>query len=297
MSPDCPPSGSRGRSLPVPGIDPVEFPPGLVWLIGAGPGDPSLLTLQGAQALGLADVIVHDSLIDARVLDWRRDDAEVIFAGKRGGRPSPRQADISLRLSELSRQGRRVARLKGGDPFVFGRGGEEALSLVRAGVPVRVTPGVTAGIGGLAYAGIPLTHREVNQSVTFITGHDHSGAAPGAIDWQMLAKGSQVIVMYMAMRHLSDITESLMAGGRSPDEPVAVIGSATLPDQKVLETTLRNAAGDAGEYGLASPAVVCVGGTGLLRLAIDWKSAMNGAPPRHKDPLSEDARPLWGGLD
>ena len=289
-------AGSRTLSLPMSGLEPVEFPPGLVWLIGAGPGDPSLLTLQGAQALKLADVIVHDSLVDERLLDWRRDGAEIIFAGKRGGRPSPKQANISLRLIELSRQGRRVARLKGGDPFVFARGGEEALTLVRAGVPVRVTPGVTAGIGGLAYAGIPLTHRDVNQSVTFITGHDHSGATPGAIDWELLARGSQVIVMYMAMKHLGSIAESLMAGGRSPDEPVAIVCSATLPEQQVLETTLANADRDAEKHNLSAPAVICVGATSLLRLAIDWKSALDGMPARHQHPLSKDARSHWGGL-
>lgn len=284
------------RTLPIPAIDPLEFPTGLVWLIGAGPGDPSLLTLQGAQALSLADTIVHDSLIDERLLDWRRDDAEIIFAGKRGGRPSPKQVDISLQLIELSKQGRRVARLKGGDPFVFGRGGEEALTLVRAGIPVRVTPGVTAGIAGLAYAGIPLTHREVNQSVTFITGHDHSGDTPGAIDWPMLAKGSQVIIMYMAIKNLRQITDSLLAGGRHEREPVTIICNATFSNQQVLETTLARAADEIEAYRLETPAVICVGGTGLLRLAIDWKSALDGKPIRHINPLDSEARSLWGGL-
>ena len=292
---------SRGQSanrqeylLPIPAIDPVVFPPGLVWLIGAGPGDPSLLTLQAAQALVLADVIVHDSLVDERLLNWRRHSAEIIFAGKRGGRPSPKQIDISLRLIELSQQGCRVARLKGGDPFVFGRGGEEALTLVRAGVSVRVTPGITAGIGGLAYAGIPLTHRDVNQSVTFITGHDHTGQMPGAIDWKLLAKGSQVIVMYMALKHLDAIADSLLAGGRNPDEPTTIISGATLPEQRVLETTLGCAATDVETSQVESPTVICVGATGLLRLAIDWKSALEGNSPRHHEPLSDAARSLWG---
>lgn len=292
-----PPKDNQIRSLAGFPIDPVEFPPSLVWLIGAGPGDPSLLTLQGAQALALADVIVHDSLIDQRVLEWKRDEAEIIFAGKRGGRPSPKQQDISLRLIELSRMGRRVARLKGGDPFVFGRGGEESLSLVRAGVPLRVTPGITAGIGGLTYAGIPLTHRDVNQSVTFITGHDHSGNMPGAIDWPLLAKGSQAIVMYMAMKNLKTITESLIKGGRDVSEPVAIICSATLPDQKILETCLGNAAKDADQYNLTAPAIICVGNISLMRLAMDWKSAMDGTPLRHIEPLSKDAQSLWGEIN
>lgn len=292
-----PTKDNQTRSLAGFPFDPVEFPPGLVWLIGAGPGDPSLLTLQGAQALALADVIVHDSLIDQRVVEWKRDEAEIIFAGKRGGRPSPKQQDISLRLIELSRMGRRVARLKGGDPFVFGRGGEESLSLVRAGVPLRVTPGITAGIGGLTYAGIPLTHRDVNQSVTFITGHDHSGDMPGAIDWPLLAKGSQAIVMYMAMKNLNIITDSLIKGGRDVSEPVAIICNATLPDQKILETCLGNAAKDAKQYNLTAPAIICVGSISLMRLAMDWKSAMDGTPLRHKDPLSEDAKSLWGEIN
>ena len=278
-------------------MDRLEFPAGLVWLIGAGPGDPSLLTLQGAQALALADTIVHDSLVDEGMLERRRKDADIIFAGKRGGRPSPKQADISLRLIDLARQGRRVARLKGGDPFVFGRGGEEALTLVRAGVPVRITPGVTAGIGGLAYAGIPLTHREVNQSVTFITGHDHSGETPGAIDWPMLAKGSQVIVMYMAMKHLGKIANSLLEGGRSHDEPVTIVCNATLSEQQVLETTLGQATSDIDAFKLVAPAIICVGGIGLLRMAIDWKSALDGKPLRDLNPLSDSAKALWGGLN
>ncbi len=276
-------------------VDPIVFPSGLVWLIGAGPGDRSLLTLQAAQALSVADVIVHDSLLDERILEWRKDGAEVIYAGKRGGRPSPKQADISLLLIDLARDGQRVARLKGGDPFVFGRGGEEALTLARAGVPIRVTPGITAGIGGLAYAGIPLTHRDVNQSVTFVTGHDHTGSMPGAIDWPALAKGSQVIILYMAMKHLKHITQSLISGGRCSNEPTAIVCRATFPDQQVLETTLGDAAADAKRHKLESPALICVGDTARLRLAIDWKKSMEGHPVRHVHPFSDEAATLWGG--
>ena len=287
---------SNGLNYATSILDPVEFPAGLVWLIGAGPGDPSLLTIQGLQALLLADTIVHDSLIDSRMLDWRNEGAEVIYAGKRGGTPSLKQKDISIKLIELSRQGRRVARLKGGDPFVFGRGGEEALTLVNAGVPIRVTPGVTAGIGGLAYAGIPLTHRDVNQSVTFVTGHDHTGSMPGAIDWKALAKGSQVIVIYMAMKHLERIAASLIGGGRSAAEPTAIVRCATLPDQTVLETTLGCAAKDAAKHGVAGPAIICVGGISYLRMAIDWHSALEGNAPRRLDALSPDAKDHWGGM-
>jgi uroporphyrin-III C-methyltransferase len=154
------------------------FEPGWVWLVGAGPGDPGLLTLHCVNALRQADVVIYDALVDPRVLEHARPGTLVEFAGKRGGKPSPKQRDISLKLVSLARAGHRVCRLKGGDPFVFGRGGEEALALVEAGIPFRVVPGISAGIGGLAYAGIPVTHREINHSVTFLTGHDQSGLTP-----------------------------------------------------------------------------------------------------------------------
>ncbi len=262
-----------------------EFPPGLVWLAGAGPGDPGLLTLHALHALQQADVIVYDALVDPAVLDWRRPGAETEFAGKRGGRPSHTQAGISARLIALSREGRRVLRLKGGDPFVFGRGGEEAQTLVAAGVPIRVTPGITAGIGGLAYAGIPVTHRDVTQVVSFVTGHDQSGRPP-AVDWAALAKSSPVIVLYMAMKHLSTIADALIAGGRAPDEPVAVVADATRPDQRVLETTLARVAADVADTGLAPPSIVCVGRVALLRQALDWLGQGRGEPVRDTDPLA-----------
>src|SRR5690349_11239603 len=160
-----------------------ELEQGTVWLVGAGPGDPGLLTLHAVNALRQADVIVHDALVDAACLSLARPGAVLEFAGKRGGKPSPKQRDISLRLVALAREGKRVLRLKGGDPFVFGRGGEEALVLVEHGIPFRVVPGITAGIGGLAYAGIPVTHRDVTHVVTFLTGHDSSGLVPDRVDW------------------------------------------------------------------------------------------------------------------
>ncbi|MEM9350917.1 MAG: uroporphyrinogen-III C-methyltransferase, partial [Pseudomonadota bacterium] len=186
---------------------------GWVWLCGAGPGDPGLLTLHGLNALKQADVIVYDALVGDGILAWAPQ-AEHIYAGKRGGRPSAKQRDISLRLVELAREGKRVLRLKGGDPFVFGRGGEEAQTLVQHGVPIRIIPGITAGIGGLAYAGIPVTHRDVNQAVTFVTGHDQTGAAPTSLDWASISQGSQMIVIYMGMKHLPQITENLLKSGR-----------------------------------------------------------------------------------
>ena len=179
---------------PLPPIDWPILQPGWVWLCGAGPGDPGLLTLHALNALRQADVVVYDALVEPRILDWAPQ-AQLMYAGKRGGKPSVKQRDISLHLVELAQAGRRVLRLKGGDPFVFGRGGEEAQTLVQHGIPIRVIPGISAGIGGLAYAGIPVTHRDVNQSVTFVTGHDQSGQSPSTLDWQAISKGSQVIVI------------------------------------------------------------------------------------------------------
>ena len=258
--------------------------PGWVWLCGAGPGDPGLLTLHALNALRQADVIVYDALVDAAILDWAPQ-AEKIYAGKRGGKPSPNQRDISLRLVALAREGRRVLRLKGGDPFVFGRGGEEAQTLVQHGIPIRIIPGITAGVGGLAYAGIPVTHRDVNQSVTFVTGHDQSGNTPSALDWAAIAKGSQVIVIYMGMKHIARISAALIEGGRAPEEPVAVVTTATLDRQAVLETTLARAAADIGAAALEPPAVICVGRAVLLRQALDWQALAEGLAPRDTEPL------------
>ncbi|WP_441597014.1 uroporphyrinogen-III C-methyltransferase [Ensifer sp. 2TAB8] len=249
---------------------------GSVWLVGAGPGDPGLLTLHAANALRQADVIVHDALVNEDCLKLAGPGAVLEFAGKRGGKPSPKQRDISLRLVELARAGNRVLRLKGGDPFVFGRGGEEALTLVEHQIPFRIVPGITAGIGGLAYAGIPVTHREVNHAVTFLTGHDSSGLVPDRINWQGIASGSPVIVMYMAMKHIGAITANLIAGGRSPDEPVAFVCNAATPEQAVLETTLARAEADVEAAGLEPPAIVVVGEVVRLRAALDWIGALDG---------------------
>ncbi len=248
--------------------------PGWVWLVGAGPGDPGLLTLHALNALRQADVIVYDALVEQRILDWAPQ-AEKIYSGKRGGKPSPKQRDISLRLVDLARAGRRVLRLKGGDPFVFGRGGEEALTLIDHGIPVRVVPGISAGIGGLAYAGIPVTHRDINQSVTFLTGHDQSGEAPSELNWQAISDGSKVIVIYMAMKHIATISARLIKAGRSLDEPVAIVSNATLPSQLVLETTLGTCVDDALLVGMQPPAIICVGKAVLMRRALNWVSMLD----------------------
>lgn len=258
---------------------------GWVWLVGAGPGDPGLLTLHAVNALRQADTVVYDALVDDRILNMAAAGAERIYAGKRGGRPSPKQRAISARLVELARAGRKVVRLKGGDPFVFGRGGEEALELVRSNIPFRIVPGVTAGIGGLAYAGIPATHRDTNSAVTFITGHDVTGDVPHHLDWNAIAKGSPVIILYMALKHLKRIADLLVAGGRATDEPVAIVSKAATADQQVVVTTLSEAA--VASDGINPPAVVVVGEVVRLRAALDWIGQSKGMIP-DPDPLG-----LW----
>ena len=253
-----------------------EIERGSVWLAGAGPGDPGLLTLLVAKALSEADVIVYDALVNDECLKLARPDAVLEYAGKRGGKPSVKQRDISLRLVDLAREGNRVLRLKGGDPFVFGRGGEEALTLVQHGIPFRIVPGITAGIGGLAYAGIPVTHREINHAVTFLTGHDSAGIVPDRIDWEALGRGSPVIVMYMAMKHIGQISANLIAAGRSADEPVAFVCNAATAGQQVLETTLGRAEADVEASGLQPPAIVVVGEVVRFRRGMDWLGALSG---------------------
>lgn len=255
-------------------------------MCGAGPGDPGLLTLHGLNALEQADVIVHDALIGDHLLSWAAKDAEIIYAGKRGGRPSPKQADISIRLISLAREGRRVLRLKGGDPFVFGRGGEEAQTLVQNGIPLRIIPGITAAIGGLAYAGIPATHRDVNQSVTFVTGHDQSGATPTTLDWGAIARGSQVIMIYMGMKHLPQIAETLIAEGRARDEDLAIVTSASTERQTCFETTLGAVTDPEHIAHLSPPSIICIGPVTRLRQVLDWMSYAKGEVPRNLDPLN-----------
>jgi uroporphyrin-III C-methyltransferase len=261
------------------------FEPGWVWLVGGGPGDRGLLTLHAVNALRQADAIVYDALVDEALLSFARPDVIVEFAGKRGGRPSSKQKDINLRLIELAKEGKRVLRFKGGDPFIFGRGGEEALQLVEAGVPFRVVPGITAGIGGLCYAGIPATHRDINQSVTFLTGHDHTGEMPTALNWDGIAKGSQVIVMYMAMKHLHGITKKLLDAGRDPEEGAAVICNATTPQQEVLTSTLAHIADDALNSSMKPPAIVVIGNVVKLRDGLDWLGFATEGKHLVSDPL------------
>jgi uroporphyrin-III C-methyltransferase len=228
--------------------------PGHVWLAGAGPGDPGMLTLDALAALVQADVIVHDALVDERVLALARSGASLEFAGKRGGRPSVQQADITARLIELAREGRKVLRLKGGDPCMFGRGGEEAIALAAAGIPYRIVPGVTAGLAGLATASIPATMRGVNQAITFVTGH-----ADADFDWAALARTGQPIVIYMAMRNVDSIADALTRGGLAPATPAAIIIAATLPEQRIVITRLDRLAGEVGKLGYRLPGLIVIG--------------------------------------
>ena len=261
------------RDLP---IDLPALEPGWVWLVGAGPGEPGLLSLLGAHALGQAEIVVYDALVDERILALARPGAVLEFAGKRGGKPSAKQPDISARLVRHARAGKRVLRLKGGDPFVFGRGGEEALALVAARIPFRVVPGITAGIGGLGWAGIPLTHRDTNHAVTFVTGHGVTGEVPDGLDWDALARGAPALVFYMALKHLGTIAAKLIAAGRRPDEPVAIVSRAASHRQIVLETTLGRADADAASSGIEPPAIVAIGAIVRLRAGLDWLGALEG---------------------
>jgi uroporphyrin-III C-methyltransferase len=231
------------------------FVSGHVWLAGAGPGDPGLLTLDALAGLAQADVVVHDALVDERVLALAGPQARLEFAGKRGGKPSATQADISERLVTLARAGKRVLRLKGGDPFVFGRGGEEAMTLAAAGVPFRVIPGVTAGLAALASASIPATLRGVNRAVIFAAGH----GADEDFDWTALARTGQPIVLYMVMHNLERIAEALIAAGLNAQTPAAIIASATTPKQRVLVSTLEKLAADALAQEFEPPAIVVIG--------------------------------------
>ena len=269
------------------GLPKIE--PGWVWLAGAGPGDPGLLTLQALQGLRSAEDMVYDALVGEDILRMAGPGTALEYAGKRGGKPSPKQADISRRLVQLAREGRRVLRLKGGDPFVFGRGAEEALALVEAGVPFRIVPGISSGLGGLAQAGIPLTHRETNSAVTFLTGHNVGGEVPDDLDWAAIARGSPAIVIYMALKHLEVIAGRLVDGGRDPREPVAIVSRATLPGQAVLETTLGACAAAARDAGLTPPCLVVVGEVVRLRAGLDWLGALGGRV-LDADPLGRSRR-------
>lgn len=243
---------------------------GHVYLIGAGPGDPGLITVKGRECIARADVILYDHLANDELLAFARPDAELIYAGKIGGAHNREQRQINEMLVEKSLAGKVVARLKGGDPFIFGRGGEECEALAEAGIPFEIVPGVTAGIGAPAYAGIPLTHRDITTSVAFVTGHEHPGKETSEIDWERLSLGSGTVVFYMGMKNLPQITENLIAHGRSPKTPVALIRWGTRPEQEILIGTLADIAGKAARAGFKAPAITVVGEVVKLREKLRW---------------------------
>lgn len=238
-------------------LDHPQSVPGAIYLVGAGPGDPELLTLRAHRLLQSADVIVYDRLVSAGVLDLARRDAETIYVGKAAGAHAMAQEDINALLIRFGRQGKQVIRLKGGDPFVFGRGGEEMLAVEAAGLPCHIVPGITAAAGIGAATGIPLTHRDIAQNVTFITGHGQNGE-PDA-DWPTLARGGQTIVVYMGLAALPRITEQLLEHGLGADVPVAVVEKGTTPDQRVIVDTLGDIADAVRDVQIAGPALTIVG--------------------------------------
>jgi uroporphyrinogen III methyltransferase/synthase len=241
-----------------------------VYLVGAGPGDPGLLTARALELIGCAEVIVYDRLIPPGALEEARTDAELIYVGKEGGGESAQQAEIERLLIEHGRSRRAVVRLKGGDPFVFGRGGEEAQALAAAGVAFEVVPGVTAGVAAPAYAGIPVTHRSDASAVAFVTGHEDPLKSEPALDWDALARFPGTLVVYMGVRRLDAIAARLASAGRASDEPAAVIERGTLPDQRVVGGTLATIAALAAEEQVRAPAVAVFGPVAALREQIAW---------------------------
>jgi uroporphyrinogen III methyltransferase/synthase len=243
---------------------------GVVYLVGAGPGDPGLMTARSLELIAAADVIYHDRLIPPGALDGARDDAELVYVGKQPGRPSVPQEEISKRLVEAARSGSSVVRLKGGDPFVFGRGGEEAEALRAAGIEFEVVPGVTAGVAATAYAGIPVTHRDDSSAVAFVTGHEDPEKGETALDWEALARFPGTLVFYMGVRRLAENTAALIAAGRNPDEPAAAVERGTMAGQRTVAATLGALAAEVERVGVRAPAVIVVGAVVGRRDVLAW---------------------------
>jgi uroporphyrinogen III methyltransferase/synthase len=248
----------------------MNSPIGKVYLIGAGPGDPGLITVKGLECVQKADVVIYDYLANERLLDHRRRDAELIYVGKQGGRHTLPQDEINTLIVTKAKEGKVVARLKGGDPFIFGRGGEEAEACVDSGVPFEVVPGVTAATSVPTYAGIPLTHRDHTASVAFVTGHEDPTKPESRLHWDKLATGIGTLVFFMGMKNLKNIADNLIRHGRSAETPVAAIQWGTRTDQKVVTGTLRDIVSRVKEAQLGPPAIVVVGEVVNLRQKLNW---------------------------
>jgi uroporphyrin-III C-methyltransferase len=244
---------------------------GIVYLVGAGPGDPDLLTLRAARRIREAEVAVCDHLVGEAILGLLPRRCERIYAGKERANHALPQSEINKLLVALAREGRRVVRLKGGDPYVFGRGGEEAEFLAEYGIDFEVIPGVTSANGAAAYAGIPLTHRDYTATVTFVTGHRRNGRCD--LDWTGLARPGQTLVIYMGLATITEISGNLIAHGLAATTPVAVIERATTPRQRVLETNLGDVAARIDAERIGAPALVIVGEVVRLRGKLDWFDA------------------------
>jgi uroporphyrinogen III methyltransferase / synthase len=243
---------------------------GLVHLVGAGSGDPGLMTARSLDLIARADVVLYDRLIPQGALDGAREDAELVYVGKAPGRPSVPQEEIGAALVAHGRAGKRVVRLKGGDPFVFGRGGEEAEALRAAGVRFEVVPGITAGIAASAYAGIPVTHRDLASAVAFVTGHEDPEKGEEALDWEALARFPGTLVFYMGVKALPRITERLIAAGRPAGEPAAVVERGTLPGQRTVSAPLARIAARAAEEAVRPPSITIVGPVAGLAPGLAW---------------------------
>lgn len=246
---------------------------GVVYLVGAGPGDPELITVKGLRCLRTAEVIIYDRLINAALLDEARADAELIFAGKGPGCHSLRQEEINALLVEHGRRGRIVVRLKGGDPFVFGRGGEEAEALVEAGIRFEIVPGVSAAIAVPAYAGIPVTHRGHAPLMTVVTGHEDPARGASSVDWAALARLGGTLVIMMGVAALPRLSQRLIEGGLDPQTPAAVIQHGTVPAQHVVTGSVATIAARAYAAGLGAPAITVVGTVAGLHQALSWYGA------------------------
>ncbi len=243
----------------------------MIYLVGSGPGDPGLFTLKGVRCMQEADAVVYDRLAPRALLGYARPEAEKIYVGKKPGNPTMSQEEINDLLFEKGRAGMTVVRLKGGDPYIFGRGGEEALALKRAGLLFEVVPGVTSGVAVPAYAGIPVTHRNVATSVAFVTGHEDPTKGSQDVDWERLANGADTLVLYMGVGRLQEISTSLIAAGRDRETPVACVQWGTVPEQRTVTGTLRDIAARVAEAGLKPPAIIVIGEVVALReKGLDW---------------------------